>query len=1164
MRNLKKFLALVLALVMAFSLVLSANALDKYNQVKAWDDKAQVTKEFTEAVDVLSGMKVFQGDDRGFAPGATITRAETAALIYRLATGDVANVRNGLYANYGNFKDVNEGDWFAGYVGYCANAGYIKGHDGYFNPYAPVTGYEALAMILRAVGYDKNHEFEGATWQTNVSALGTRLGVLEKIKTTHYANTLHLPSTREVVASILFETVKDVATVTYTPALGYETNKLTSGGSTADGWNARTLGKINFGLDSVTGIIVGNQDTGESNTRINTAKSDMPDHVSYFHQTTNWNENDAAATKVTETTDTTKIDAKTGIDMFGHQVKAWYCSATTNGATKGKTFALYDQAVKTAVVSSDNAKLSDSADYTLAHLGIEAQKAGFTVDLRQSKAVFNQDFGISGSAGKIKSPQLPGDSDYASEGSMANVGSAPNTGVASTNMMGETSDVPYPLYLLISNSSNKQVDMVVALNINVSRVSQVNDHAVYPTVTVPQADAADDTWNKQANDMVHQSALTATSDKALGDPVVGVAIIGTNSLDEKTVCSNAAGTSEVMGFTPPATTTVNSGATANYFYRLSKPTQTVEGTVTNFNYTGNAAYNQHTGSIVIGGQTIQRSYLADDIADYNPDINEPTGQTNRGILGNRAVNLSATAQMYGNYRAYLDADGKYIWVEPIYESKFVYATYLDYTTPYGSSSYEYTLIGVDLDGEQVKQVVKTVDGQPIDRNNYHTIAPYRDSSNVAGVTPLSYKGYLIDGEGNLTTITDGPDLINPNKAGYFDTISPQVNQAGAGTSATRGIIDNTTANAITVTSADARLGSKNLAVTGGTAADAATTYFTNDTKFIVVDGAGTDTQKIEVYDGMTEFLKGSSRVTINGENTLITDAAYLSTDAAEAGGSKTGLNFNEQMYYTRSALTYASVQGNPMKVDVIVLPKQAITWTGTSGLYYVGNPAQNSEIKSGKWADGTDRVFHLYTMYLDGEAQQVWLTNAPNGVTGANAAISFPGNHRLVKDSFYRLYDSGLKTPMGDTVYVANDGSNTTATTAAGLTQFLNGGQRPDLANGANPILGDAGTKMYYEAATYSSQTAIIGTKNTGTMNTQPGGDSAIFNVADAKVVNLNAAGSPAPKGLIWPGISDLGTLNDASSTAVVYQTDRPKVCVQVDPTNNLQVTVVYVCWDQN
>ncbi len=1153
MRNLKKFLALVMAMVMSFSLMLTANAASKYDQVKEWTDKDQVTEEFVEAVDVLSGMKIFQGDDRGFAPGATITRAETAALIYRLATGDVDNVRAGLYANYGNFADVNESDWFAGYVGYCANAGYIKGHGGYFNPYAPVTGYEALAMILRAVGYDKNHEFEGATWQTNVSALGTRLGVLDDVRTSDYANTLHLPSRRDVVASILFNTADTVATVTWTPALGYETQKVSLGGTTADGWNGNTLGWINFGLTDKTGIIVGNQDTGESKTIINTAVTGAPSHAEYFYDNTQYTSKTATAKVAVNTS--AKIDAKTGIDMFGHKVKAWYCNSTSaNGAAEGKTFALYDNVKKTALVTipaANNPVLSNDGTPANAPLGVAAQKAGFSVDLKDSKAVFNQDFSKSGTnvdAGALMT-------DYNKTGTAGTSDGDPLKGGVSNTMDGETgTTAKYPLYLLISNNSDLTVDMVVAVNVEVSRVSQVNNYATYPTVTVP---TLADEWNVQkdgstVDERLLQTSLTATSTKTLGEPVVGVAIEGTKAYKPG---SNAviAVDSDVI---------YRNGAADGYFWRrLSKPTSTVEGTVTNFNYTGNGD-NQHTGSIVIGGQRIERSLLADAIVDYNPDITELGGQTNRGILGNKAVNLSASAQLYGNYRAYLDSEGKYIWIEPIYESKFVYATYLDYTTPYGSSSYEYTLIGVDLNGEQVKQVVKTVDGQPIDRNNYNSIAPYRDSANVAGVTPLSYKGYLIDGEGNLTTITDSDKTTN--KGGYFETISPQVNQAGAGSAAGRGILDNTTANAVTVTSTDARLGTKNLAVAAGTAVNAATTYFTNDTKFIVVDGAGTDTQKIEVYNGMTEFLKGGSRVTINGENTLVNATAYLDAESAPATGS----DFNEQMYYTQSPLTYASVQGNPMKVDTIVLPKQAITWTGVSGLYYVGNPAQDSEIKSGKWADGTDRVFHLYTMYLDGEAQQVWLTNAPGGSTPANPATPFPGNHALVKDTFYKLYDTGLKTPMGNTVYVANNGTTTTATTAAGLAQSLNGSQRPDLANGAEPIIGNGDiSKVYYEAATYSSQTAIIGTPATGVMNTQAGGNSAIFNVAGAKVVNLNAANSPASggsRGYVWPGITDLGTLNDASSTAVVYQTNRPKVSVQVDPTNNLQVTVIYVCWDQN
>ena len=40
-----------------------------------------------------------------------------------------------------------------------------------------VTGYEVLAMILRAVGYDKNNEFSGADWALHVAQTAQQLGV---------------------------------------------------------------------------------------------------------------------------------------------------------------------------------------------------------------------------------------------------------------------------------------------------------------------------------------------------------------------------------------------------------------------------------------------------------------------------------------------------------------------------------------------------------------------------------------------------------------------------------------------------------------------------------------------------------------------------------------------------------------------------------------------------------------------------------------------------------------------------------------------------------------------------------------------------------------------------------------------------------------------------
>lgn len=241
MRNLKKLLALVLAMVMAFSLMLSASAVD----FSEYPDKDSITAEFTEGVQVLTGLKVFQGDEKGFRPSDKITRAEASAIIYRMATGDVDNRQNDLYKDYSTFVDVNSDDWFAGYVGYCQNAGYIKGTSPTtFNPYGQVTGYEVLAMILRVVGYGKNNEFTGASWQVNVAALSRELGVTKNVTAAHMEQTLNMAAPREVVADLVFMTSTIVPTVTYTPALAYNDKNGVLGSTSYN----ETLGQKTFGL----------------------------------------------------------------------------------------------------------------------------------------------------------------------------------------------------------------------------------------------------------------------------------------------------------------------------------------------------------------------------------------------------------------------------------------------------------------------------------------------------------------------------------------------------------------------------------------------------------------------------------------------------------------------------------------------------------------------------------------------------------------------------------------------------------------------------------------------------------------------------------------------------------------------------------------------------
>ena len=228
----KKLLALVLALVMTLSLCTISNA--------AFTDAKDVDASYEEAVAVLNGMGVFKGyEDGSFKPEGSITRAEVAAIVYRLYTGDVKDKQAGLYAGYGKFDDMAGAAWAAGYVGFCANAGFVKGYgNGKFGPSDPVTGYQALAMILRAVGYGKNGEFEGADWELHVAQIAQQLKVLKNVK----GVSLKAAASRELVAELLFQVAAYVDTVEYTPAFGYVSNTVVTA-------KAETLGEKNFDLD---------------------------------------------------------------------------------------------------------------------------------------------------------------------------------------------------------------------------------------------------------------------------------------------------------------------------------------------------------------------------------------------------------------------------------------------------------------------------------------------------------------------------------------------------------------------------------------------------------------------------------------------------------------------------------------------------------------------------------------------------------------------------------------------------------------------------------------------------------------------------------------------------------------------------------------------------
>ena len=194
----KKFLSLVLALVMTMSLVtISAGAED-------FTDAADITYE--EAVDVVSAAGIVSGYENGaFNPEGKLTRGAAAKIICNMILGPTT--AGALSANDAPYKDVPVDHTFAGYIAYCANEGIISGYaDGTFRPAAPLTGYAFMKMLLGALGYDASIEgYTGSNWSIQVAKRALNIG-LDKGLEGDFAGTDTL--TREEACLYAFNTLK--------------------------------------------------------------------------------------------------------------------------------------------------------------------------------------------------------------------------------------------------------------------------------------------------------------------------------------------------------------------------------------------------------------------------------------------------------------------------------------------------------------------------------------------------------------------------------------------------------------------------------------------------------------------------------------------------------------------------------------------------------------------------------------------------------------------------------------------------------------------------------------------------------------------------------------------------------------------------------------------
>lgn len=240
MRNLKKVLALVLALVMTMSLVTIANAAD-------FSDSDKISYE--EAVDVMTAIGVIEGLDTGaFNPTGTLTREQAAAIICRMMLGDNADK---LGTTTTSFKDVASTRWSASYISYCASLGIIAGNgDGTYSPAGTLTGYAFAKMLLGALGYKADVEgFVGAGWNLKVAAMASKAGLLNDLQSFVGSE----PITREEAAQMALNTLK-ATLVEYNGT----TIDVSSGdanvtiGNTQYSYVTSNNGSINKNIDSTT------------------------------------------------------------------------------------------------------------------------------------------------------------------------------------------------------------------------------------------------------------------------------------------------------------------------------------------------------------------------------------------------------------------------------------------------------------------------------------------------------------------------------------------------------------------------------------------------------------------------------------------------------------------------------------------------------------------------------------------------------------------------------------------------------------------------------------------------------------------------------------------------------------------------------------------------
>lgn len=204
MKNLKKVLALGLALVMILGMFTIASAAETKKVATDFSDWATI--EHKDAVSLMVDLGIINGKPDGtFDPKGTIDRASWAKMVYYAATGsDDADAYLGTATN---LKDI-AGNWAESYICYLAAMKYISGDNfGNYNPANNVTVAEANKMMLTVLGWDaEDRGYQNdAAWSGNIMTDAKREGLMDNVDR---AQTALVPLTRENAAEIVYNALQ--------------------------------------------------------------------------------------------------------------------------------------------------------------------------------------------------------------------------------------------------------------------------------------------------------------------------------------------------------------------------------------------------------------------------------------------------------------------------------------------------------------------------------------------------------------------------------------------------------------------------------------------------------------------------------------------------------------------------------------------------------------------------------------------------------------------------------------------------------------------------------------------------------------------------------------------------------------------------------------------